>query len=97
MFGKPTVGCRAGGMKEVIVDGVTGLLAEPGNSASLQATLASLLADPGKRQALGKAGRERFLEHYTREKFTGHTLEFYRQILSDSSRSEPVLSLNRAG
>jgi glycogen(starch) synthase len=35
MFGKAVVGCRAGGMMEVIDEGVTGLLAEPGDSNSL--------------------------------------------------------------
>ncbi len=95
MFSKPVVGCRAGGMKEVIEEGVTGLLAEPGNAESLQSALASLLADPAKREAMGKAGRERFLAHYTREKLTGRTLAFYRQVLS--AQSEAQLATTRVG
>jgi glycogen synthase len=91
MFGKPSVGCRAGGMKEVIVDGVTGLLAEPGDTESLRVALDSLLADPAKRVALGKAGRERYLAHYTREKMVEGTLNFYQQVL-ESSRQETVLT-----
>jgi glycosyltransferase involved in cell wall biosynthesis len=82
MFGKPVVGCRVGGMKEVIAEGVTGLLAEPGDPESLRAALAGLLADPAKRETFGKAGRERFLEHYTREKLTDRTLAFYREVLA---------------
>jgi len=81
MFAKPMVGCRAGGMKEVIEDGFTGLLAEPGDPESLGAALANLLTEPAKRETLGKAGRARFLEHYTREKLTERTLSFYRQVL----------------
>jgi glycogen synthase len=81
MFSKPVVGCRAGGMKEVIEDGVTGLLAEPGDAASLQATLATLLANPARREAMGKAGRERFLAYYTRHALTDRTLAFYHQVL----------------
>jgi glycogen synthase len=96
MFGKPAVGCRAGGMPEVIIDGVTGLLAEPGDPHSLQFALDTLLANPRERQALGNAGRQRYLEHYTREIFTARTLEFYRQILSESPKPEPVLAQDRA-
>jgi hypothetical protein len=69
-------------MQEVIDEGVTGLLAEPGDVESLRATLASLLAEPAKREAMGKAGRTRFLEYYTREKVTDRSEAFYRQVLT---------------
>ncbi len=36
MFGKPVVGCDAGGMPEVIEDGVSGYLAKPGDVDSLR-------------------------------------------------------------
>jgi len=82
------VGCRVGGMKEVIAEGVTGLLAEPGDAESLRAALASLLADPAKREAFGKAGRARFLEHYTREKLADRTLAFYHKVLASQSSDQ---------
>lgn len=85
MFAKPVVGCRAGGMIEVVEDRVTGLLAEPGDAASLQAALATLLADPAKRETMGKAGRERFLAYYTRHALADRTLAFYRQVLESSA------------
>jgi glycogen synthase len=88
MFGKPVVGCRAGGMPEVIDEGVTGLLAEPGDTQTLGSALDLLLADPAKRAAYGKAGRERYLERYTRTKLTERTLEFYRRVLSSSLPAE---------
>ncbi len=50
MFGKPVVGCRAGGMNEVIEEGVTGLLAEPGDVPSLAAAISMLLEDAAKRR-----------------------------------------------
>lgn len=85
MFGKPVVGCRAGGMVEVIEEGVTGLLAEPGDAASLEVALDALLLDPRKREAFGAAGRRRYLANYTREKLTDRTLAFYRELLRTSS------------
>jgi glycosyltransferase involved in cell wall biosynthesis len=85
MFGKPVVGCRAGGMSEVIEEHVTGLLAEPGDVPSLVATVGALLADAEKRKKLGQAGRERYLRLYTRESLVDRTLKFYRELLSQSS------------
>ena len=84
MFGKAVVGYHAGGMPEVIEENVTGLLAEPGDSASLEAALNALLQDDELREAMGRAGRERYLAHYTREKLTERTLGFYREILTAS-------------
>lgn len=45
MFGKPVVGCRIGGMKEVVQHDATGLLAEPGDADSLSNALRRLLED----------------------------------------------------
>ena len=91
MFGKPVVGCRAGGMTEVVEENVTGLLAEPGDPASLEAALDVLLRDPAMREAMGRAARERYLAHFTREKLTDRTLQFYIEILAAS----PSKQLNR--
>lgn len=94
MFAKPVVGCRAGGMSEVIEDGVTGLLAEPGDVPSLIAAIGALLEDAEMRAKLGKAGRERYEQHYTREALINRTLRFYKQTLSRRTQradSEPTL------
>ena len=82
MFGKPVVGCRAGGMTEVIEEGVTGLLAEPGDVPSLTAAIGMLLEDAAKRRELGRAGRERYLRLYTREALVERTLTFYRETIA---------------
>ena len=34
MFGKPVVGCNSGGTSEIVEDGITGLLAQPGDAGS---------------------------------------------------------------
>jgi hypothetical protein len=91
MFAKPVVGCRAGGMNEVIDEGVTGLLAEPGDVPSLVSAIGTLLDDAAKRRDFGRAGRERYLQLYTREALIERTLKFYRETLlrrSDSRRPE---------
>ncbi len=47
---------RASAAPELIEDGVTGCLTEPGDRAGLSRALATLAADPARRQRLGAAG-----------------------------------------
>jgi len=64
---RPVVAARIGGLPGTVVEGVTGLLFEPGNAADLAARLETLLDDPERARAMGVAGRRRFDEHFTWE------------------------------
>ena len=56
--GRPVVGNdAAGGVKEMIVDGETGLIAPAGSPAALARALASLVDDPPELQRMGQRGR----------------------------------------
>lgn len=66
--GKPSIGVRAGGVSEVIEDGVTGLLVDP-DSVSLGRALAELVADPARRATMGQAGRRRYETHFSMSAF----------------------------
>ena len=63
--GTPVVASRIGGLPEVVEDGVTGFLVEPGDVAELRARLAEVLADRRLAERLGRNGRERVLERFT--------------------------------
>lgn len=63
--GVPVVGTHVGGVPEVIVDGQSGLLVPPGNSAALGTALLSLLRDDSRRQAMGQHGRQRVEQEFT--------------------------------
>src|SRR5258706_790415 len=54
-WGKPVVGCRTGGVPEVVRDGETGLLVSPGDAMALEAALARLLGDGALRARLAAA------------------------------------------
>jgi len=56
-FGVPVVASRAGGLPEVVADGVSGLLVGPGDAGELAAAVVALLADPERRRRLGENGR----------------------------------------
>lgn len=77
--GKPVVGCRAGGMPEVITEGETGLLAEPGDVASLVSCLEKLITDAPLRKRMGEAARKRYESSFTLQHYAeSMEKEFYR-------------------
>jgi len=63
--GRPVIGCNAGGMPEVVSDGVNGILAEPGDPASLADALKKLIGSRELRETMGAAGRRLYLERFT--------------------------------
>jgi len=63
--GVPVVASRVGGIPGVVVDGATGLLVEPRDVNALGEALARLLGDAAERQAMGRAGRERAVAHFS--------------------------------
>jgi glycosyltransferase involved in cell wall biosynthesis len=60
--GVPVVSTRLSGIPELVEDGVSGLLAEPGDPASLAVALERLLADEALAASLAAAGRRRVAE-----------------------------------
>lgn len=63
--GLPVIGARVGGVPDLIVDGETGLLFEPGDARGLAQAAITLLKDPARRDAMGQAARRRAVEHFT--------------------------------
>jgi len=53
----PVVSTRLAGIPEMVIDGQTGRLVEPGDSAGMADALAELAADPEARKAMGNGGR----------------------------------------
>lgn len=71
MFNRlPVVAVRASANPEVVEDGVTGLLAAPGNAKELADAIVAVVADPERRRAMGAAGRRRVDQMYRFEHFT---------------------------
>jgi glycosyltransferase involved in cell wall biosynthesis len=64
--GKPVLAANSGGLTETVINGVTGLLHEPGSSDELAAQVAELDADLTRRRTMGRAGRA-WLEANTNE------------------------------
>jgi glycosyltransferase involved in cell wall biosynthesis len=75
--GKPVVATGVGGLRDLVVDGETGLVVPPRDPKALREALRRLLADPELRLRLGKAGRLRAQESFSWESVTGSLLAAY--------------------
>lgn len=86
MFAKPVVAADVGGMREIVVDEVTGLLVPPGDFEALALALDRLLDDPGLSHTLGEAGRRRYEEHFTHAGMVEGVVAFYRSLTGERTR-----------
>lgn len=77
----PTVATRVGGMRECVVDGETGLLAEQEDEAGLAAAVVRLLEDPAERARMGAAARRWIEGRFTMDVVAGQYVEFYERLL----------------
>jgi glycosyltransferase involved in cell wall biosynthesis len=80
--GVPVVVTRAGGSPEAMVDGVTGLLAEPADAAALAEATITLLRDLALRARMGLAGRRHVQGAFTADRMVEETLAAYRTLTS---------------
>jgi len=62
--GLPVIGSKRGALAELVVDGVTGRLFEPGDWKALSMALADYARDPSLRKQLGESARRRCVEIY---------------------------------
>ncbi|MFL5969906.1 MAG: glycosyltransferase family 4 protein [Gaiellaceae bacterium] len=75
--GRPVVATSVGGLRDLVVDGETGLFVPPRDAAALRTALQRLLAEPELRRRLGAAGRERARTQFSWRTVTDATLDAY--------------------
>ena len=76
----PVVASDAGGLPEVVEDGVTGLIVPRGEVPPLAEAIGALLADPERRHRMGVAGRRRALELFDWDRTAEQFEQVYREI-----------------
>ncbi|HEX7079934.1 MAG TPA: glycosyltransferase [Gammaproteobacteria bacterium] len=81
-FGLPIVATAVGGIPDLIVDGVNGLLVPEDDAEALAAAIARLCSDRALRDAMARANPERARE-YQPEIMTRRYLELYRDLIPD--------------
>lgn len=83
----PVIGPDVGGVGEMMVSGVTGILVPPANTAALTAALAQLIDDKALRVKMGQAGYARIWDQgiFTTQTLANRTDEVYRNWLATRS------------
>jgi glycosyltransferase involved in cell wall biosynthesis len=84
-WGKPVVASDVMAIPEIVLDGVTGLLAPPNDPEKLASALLQLIADAKLRLDLGNAGRRRVETAFTVERMVRQTVEVYEEVLIDAA------------
>ena len=98
--GLPIIASRLGGMREVVSDGETGLLFEPGNAEDLAGKVRWLLAHPEAGKAMALRAREVFEQRFSAEQNYRELRKIYENVIAERQESvvpavewmEPALS-----
>jgi glycosyltransferase involved in cell wall biosynthesis len=77
---RPIVATRAGGIPEIVEDGVNGLLVQPRDHAAMAAAIVRMLKDAGLRRRMGDAGFARVRERFTVERMVAATAAQYARV-----------------
>ena len=75
------VASGTGGLREIVRDGVTGVLVPPGDPAALARALADLADDPERRARLGRAAAADVRERFAPERLAPRVMEIYDEVL----------------
>ena len=79
---KPMIVTKAGGMPEIIKDGINGFVIPVRDFEALAAKMCQLLEDSKLKRRFGYTGRQMVESQYTKEKVTFDTLSVYKKVLS---------------
>jgi sugar transferase (PEP-CTERM/EpsH1 system associated) len=80
--GLPVVATRVGGNPELVADGSSGFLVEPGSPAALADALRRYLGDPGLLARHGRAARELAQAEFSLERMVGEYGQLYGRLLA---------------
>jgi len=79
--GRPVIATAVGGVPDVVRDGHTGVLVEPGNVEDLAQAMTRLALDHAVRRTYGEAARREMTERFDGDRAVSEVLALYRRAL----------------
>jgi glycosyltransferase involved in cell wall biosynthesis len=89
-FGRPVVATRVGALPEVVVEGETGLLVEPGNPQALADAIVNILCSDERREEMGKSALKFCQEHMSWDAIARKTFDVYAELAGVPVQLLPV-------
>jgi glycosyltransferase involved in cell wall biosynthesis len=90
---RAVIATAVGGVPDVVDDGRTGILVQPGNSEALASALGHLARNPAERLRLGAAARREAACRFSTERLVDDIDRLYREALADK---RDVASVSRS-
>ncbi len=83
LCGLPAVVSNVPGNRDIVVNGLHGLVVPPSDPQALAEALAALVADPRRREEMGRRARQHVLVQFSIERMMTLTQELYLAVLAD--------------
>jgi len=80
-YGLPVIASRIGALPEIVEDGVTGFLFEPGNKEELAGKMKLLWENPDMCRQMGKAARDKVICEYGKDLYYRRLVETYQRAI----------------
>ena len=90
---RPIVATAAGGIPEIVEDGITGTLVPPRDAGAMAAAIVGLLRDEQERKRFGMAGDARVRAQFTVDRMIAETAAVYARVAGrhhEAGNSDPV-------
>ena len=78
--GLPAVGARTGGIVDVIEEGESGLFVPPRDTSALASAIRALVADPERRQRMGRRARQIALDLFDLDDSVSRYAALFREL-----------------
>ena len=86
---RPVVATDVGGVRSVVEDGVTGYLVQVGDEEGIARSISDLLNNPERGREMGRAGRARVANVFSKARLIADIAELYEELLSPRLDSRP--------
>jgi D-inositol-3-phosphate glycosyltransferase len=89
-FAKPVIATRVGGLPEVIEEGRSGLLVDPGDDRAIAQAAITLLTNPSLRHSMGLRSSELAASRFSWDRIAEMTLSVYDRAREPARREAPL-------